>query len=115
MAPYGDDGGGAWGFPRDAAYPEGFEGPRQNFEKEEGVAIHEGNQLVVSGERKAPEIKNAVWHRQERPYGQFVRTVTLPVLVDADRVEARFEQGVLKLTLPKSAAAKPRKIQVRAG
>jgi len=77
------------------------------------VLVNEGNQLTIQGERKAPEIKNAVWHRQERPHGQFVRTITLPMLVDADKVEARFEQGVLKLTLPKSAAAKPRKINVK--
>lgn len=78
------------------------------------VFVNEGNQLTIQGERKVPELKNAVWHRQERPHGQFARTLTLPVLVDADRVEARFEQGVLKLTLPKSAAAKPRKIEVKA-
>jgi HSP20 family protein len=77
------------------------------------VLVNEGNQLTIQGERKAPDIKNAVWHRQERPHGQFVRTVTLPMLVDAEKVEARFEQGVLKLTLPKSAAAKPRKINVK--
>lgn len=79
------------------------------------VSITDGNQLSIQGERKAPEISGAVWVRQERPYGQFTRVLELPSVVDADRVEARYEHGVLKITLPKSAAAKPRKINVTAG
>jgi len=77
------------------------------------ISIAEGNQLTIQAERPAPEIAGAVWVRQERPVGKFSRTVTLPVLVDADKVEARYELGVLKLTLPKSEAAKPRKISVK--
>ncbi|HEY8506409.1 MAG TPA: Hsp20/alpha crystallin family protein [Gemmataceae bacterium] len=77
------------------------------------IFIKEGNQLTIQGERPSPEFEGAVWHRQERPWGQFTRAVTLPVLVDADKVDARLEQGVLRLTLPKSEAAKPRKIQVK--
>jgi HSP20 family protein len=87
--------------------------PGLNLEKLE-VFVTEGNQLTIQGERPATEMKNAVWHRQERPFGQFLRVVTLPALVDADKVEARYEQGVLRLTLPKSEAAKPRKIAVKA-
>lgn len=79
------------------------------------VTVTEGNQLSIQGERAAPDIQGAVWVRQERPTGQFVRAVTLPALVDADRVEAKYEHGVLRLTLPKSEAAKPRKIQVQPG
>jgi len=78
------------------------------------VTVTEGNTLTIQGERPAPEVKDAVWVRQERPYGRFTRTVTLPVLVDPDKVEASYENGVLKLTLPKSEAAKPRKITVKA-
>jgi HSP20 family protein len=78
------------------------------------VFVTEGNQLTVQGERSAPEVQGAVWVRQERPFGRFTRQVTLPVLVDPDKVEARYEHGVLKLTLPKSEAAKPRKITVKA-
>lgn len=78
------------------------------------VTVTEGNTLTIQGERPAPEVKDAVWVRQERPYGRFSRTVTLPVLVDPDKVEATYEDGVLKLTLPKSEAAKPRKIVVKA-
>jgi HSP20 family protein len=77
------------------------------------VTVTEGNQLSVQGERPAPEIAGAVWVRQERPFGKFVREITLPSLVDADRVEAKYENGVLRLTLPKHEAAKPRKIVVK--
>lgn len=78
------------------------------------VTVTEGNQLAVQGERAAPEVAGAAWVRQERPFGRFSRSVTLPVLVDPDKVEAKYENGVLKLTLPKSEAAKPRKINVTA-
>jgi HSP20 family protein len=78
------------------------------------VTVKEGNRLAITGERKATEPANAVWHRQERFVGTFTRELTLPAAVDADRVQARFEHGVLKLILPKSEAAKPRKITVKA-
>jgi HSP20 family protein len=55
-----------------------------------------------------------VWHRQERGFGEFTRVITLPVPVDADKVTARLEHGVLTLTTAKSAAAKPKKIAVKA-
>ena len=78
------------------------------------VTVKEGNRLTLAGERKAPEPAHAVWHRQERFAGTFSRELTLPTPVDPDRVQAKFEHGVLKLTLPKSEAARPRKITVKA-
>jgi HSP20 family protein len=78
------------------------------------VTVTEGNHLAIRGERSLPEIGGATWVRQERPSGEFSREITLPALVDADRVEANYDCGVLKLTLPKHEAAKPRKIQVNA-
>ncbi len=77
------------------------------------VSVTEGNRLTISGERPEVDLPNAVWHRQERGHGTFVRELTLPTLVDADKVEAAYEQGVLRLTLPKAEAARPRKITVR--
>lgn len=77
------------------------------------VTVAEGNRLTVAGERAAADPKGAVWVRQERPTGKFSREFSLPVLVDADKVAARYEHGVLKLTLPKSEAAKPRKISIQ--
>ena len=79
------------------------------------VFVTEGNQLSVQGERKAPEVKGAAWVRQERPFGRFTRVIGLPSLVDADKVAATYDAGVLRLTLPKSEAAKPRKITVKSG
>jgi len=77
------------------------------------ITVTDGNQLSVQGERPAPEIIGAVWVRQERPFGKFVRVITLPSLVNPDTVEAKYENGVLRLRLPKHEAAKPRKITVK--
>jgi HSP20 family protein len=77
------------------------------------ITVTDGTQLVIRGERKLTEPEGAACLRQERAAGTFSREVTLPSLVDSDKVEARYELGVLKLTLPKSAAAKPRKIVVK--
>jgi len=79
------------------------------------VTVTEGNQLTVQGEWKAPEVKGAAWVRQERPAGQFTRVIGLPGLVDADKIEAKYEDGVLRLTLPRHEATRPRKIEVKAG
>jgi HSP20 family protein len=72
------------------------------------------NQLTIKGERKPPVFEKYVQHRQERGYGTFVRALTLPVAVDENQVDARFENGVLKLRMPKHEAAKPRKIAITA-
>jgi HSP20 family protein len=76
------------------------------------IYVTEENQLTIQGERRQPELDTRVWYGQERGFGQFSRTIVLPVKVDADKVEARFEYGVLFVTLPKSEAAKPRRISV---
>lgn len=77
------------------------------------ITVKEGNELTVQGERQPTDAAGAVWHRQERLAGQFIRVLTLPALVDTDKVEATLDHGVLRLRLPKSEAAKPRKITVR--
>jgi HSP20 family protein len=76
------------------------------------IYVTEENQLTIQGERRQPELDTGVWYGKERGFGQFSRTIMLPVKVDADKVEARFEYGVLFVTLPKSEAAKPRRISV---
>jgi HSP20 family protein len=76
------------------------------------IYVTEGNQLTIQGERRQRELDKGVRYGQERGFGQFSRTIMLPVNVDADKVEARFEHGVLFVTLPKSEAAKPRRISV---
>jgi HSP20 family protein len=77
------------------------------------VTVTEGNQLTVQGERTPPSLSGVSWIRQERPFGKFVRVISLPTLVNAENVDAKYENGVLRLTLPKHEAAKPRKIVVK--
>jgi HSP20 family protein len=71
------------------------------------------NQLTIKGQRKAPTVDKGVQHRQERGFGEFSRTLTLPMDINEEKVEARLEHGVLKVRLPKSEAAKPHKIQIK--
>jgi HSP20 family protein len=73
-----------------------------------------GNVLSISGEkRRTPDtIPPEAFHRNERAAGKFVRTVDLPVEVDADQVTAAYQHGLLLVTLAKAAAAKPKQIPV---
>lgn len=71
------------------------------------------NQLSLKGERKQPEMEGGTWHRQERGFGSFGRLIDLPSAVDSDKVSAKFEQGVLTITLPKREEVKPRRIEVK--
>jgi HSP20 family protein len=82
--------------------------------KDLSIYVTGGNQLTIKGERKQATPEKGVWHRQERSFGQFTRVLALPVNVDADRVDARFENGVLLIKLAKHESAKPRKITVKA-
>lgn len=71
------------------------------------------NQLTIRGERKSPAGEGATAHRQERSVGKFERTLTLPFAVDENGVDARIENGVLSVRLPKHESAKPRKIAIK--
>lgn len=73
-----------------------------------------GKQLTIKGARHRPEFENGIWHRQERDYGEFSRMVELPGEVNNDGVTADFQNGVLKLTLPKSESLKSRRVPVTA-
>jgi HSP20 family protein len=71
--------------------------------------------LTVSGERKAEhEESKDGYHRIERAYGSFSRSLTLPQGVDADQVQADFNQGVLEVRVPKPAERKPHRVQIGA-
>jgi HSP20 family protein len=73
-----------------------------------------GDTLTISGSRAAQILKEGEsYHRQERDQGRFSRTIQLPFHVDAGKVEARYERGVLTITLPRAEADKPRKITVK--
>ena len=69
--------------------------------------------VTIHGEPKAEELTGLRPLLQERTIGPFDRTFGLPLPVDAAKVQAELSDGVLSLTLPKSEAAKPRKVQVK--
>lgn len=77
------------------------------------IAVTHRNQLTLQGERRVNEAVKGRWHRRERGFGRFQRVLVLPAAVEAERVEARIDNGVLCVTLPKAEEAKPRKIVVR--
>jgi len=84
-------------------------------EKDIDVRI-ENNTLTVHGERKIEkEEKEENYRRVERQYGSFTRTFNLPTTVDTDKVSAHYDKGVLKISLPKKAEAKPKQIKVNVG
>jgi len=72
------------------------------------------NRVSLAAKRDIqPENERVSYHRKELPEGSFNRTVTLPMEVDAERVDARCADGILTLTLPKVEQAKPRQIMVK--
>jgi HSP20 family protein len=76
----------------------------------------EGGVLTVEGERRfQDESTDRQWHRVERRYGAFRRSITLPSQVKADAIEASFQDGLLRVLVPKAEAAMPKRIEVRAG
>jgi HSP20 family protein len=68
------------------------------------------NVVSIEGEYKADE--NADFVLTEIPQGEFRRTLRMPAEIDAEKVEAKIEDGVLTLTLPKAESAKPKKIKI---
>jgi len=68
--------------------------------------------LTLSGKRPFAAEKAEAYHRRERRSGTFTRTVQLPWRVDPDRIEAHFENGVLRLSLPRPEEDKPRRIAI---
>ena len=78
------------------------------------IYVTGGNQLTIRGERKPPTVEGGTWHRQERGYGKFSRLLALPCDVKTDEVEAELKDGVLTVKLPKSEAAKPRRLAIKA-
>jgi len=70
--------------------------------------------LTIQGRRnQEKEEKGTKYHRIERSYGSFARTFSLPDVIEADKVNAEFKDGVLNLRLPKSEKAKPKAIEVK--
>jgi HSP20 family protein len=82
--------------------------------KNEVKVTVENGALTIAGERKfEKEEKGKRYHRIERAYGSFVRSFTLPDDADADKVNAEFKDGVLKVHVAKSESARPKQIEVK--
>ncbi|MGD8534543.1 MAG: Hsp20/alpha crystallin family protein [Candidatus Aminicenantes bacterium] len=73
----------------------------------------EDSTLTLKGDRKfEKETKEENYHRIERSYGSFYRSFTLPRNIDQDKIKAESENGILKVTLPKKAELKPKKVKI---
>ena len=84
-----------------------------DVKKEDVKVMLEDGVLTIQGERKhEKEEKGKKYHRIERSYGSFVRTFSLPDVIEEEKVKAEFKDGVLNLHLPKSEKAKPKAIEV---
>lgn len=83
--------------------------------KKEDIGVELREQiLTVTGSRPDPRPEGSALLRRERPHGEFMRVLSLPVPVQSDRIEARFKDGILSVRMPKSEAAKPRSIAIQA-
>jgi HSP20 family protein len=81
-------------------------------EEDVSVAVL-GDMLVVEGEKEAEsEAKKKGYYYSESSYGSFSRSIPIPSIVDADRITANFDKGVLEIDLPKAVEIKPKKVNV---
>jgi len=72
-----------------------------------------GDVLVIEGEKEAEsEVKKKGYAYSETSYGSFSRSISIPSIVDADKISANFDKGVLEIDLPKSVEVKPKKVSV---
>jgi len=82
--------------------------------KQEDVDVTITNDvLTLKGEKKEEkEVKKENYHRIERSYGSFQRSVSLPTGVQGDKAKAKYKDGVLQITIPKTEEAKPKQIKI---
>ncbi len=107
------------------AYP-----PINVFENKEGLVIvaevsgldagrieisTAGRTLTLHSERKPREVERTAYHRRERSFGEFSRSIQLPEDYDLQKASAKYENGLLVLRVPKAESSKPRQITVQAG
>jgi HSP20 family protein len=84
------------------------------LEPEKVAVTFEDGMLTITGSREfSAEEKEATYHRIERSFGSFARSIRLPRTADVEKIDASFDKGVLSVTVPKVEAAKPRQIEVR--
>ncbi len=85
-----------------------------DVKKEDVKVTMENGMLTITGDRKfEKETKNKTYHRIERSYGSFARSFALPDDGDAAKVNAEFKDGMLKVRVAKSEAARPKQIEVK--
>ena len=83
-------------------------------QKDDVKVTLENGVLTITGERKFEKEENhKKWHRVERAYGSFARSFSLPTDVDAGKIHAEFKDGLLKVRVTKSEAARPKQIEVK--
>lgn len=96
----------------DQAYT--LEADLPGLKKEDIELMVVDNMITIKGERKQEEkVEEKGYHRFERRYGAFQRSFEIPGGFDSEKVTAKFEDGVLRVTLPKREEAKPKHIEVR--
>ena len=109
--------GGAWSLPLDVAEDADHyivKASVPGINPEDIDITLTDNVLTIKGETKEEkESQETNWHVRERRYGSFMRSVTLPASIEADKVEATNENGVLTLRIPKAEAVKPKRITVK--
>ena len=114
----------------DANTPNGWSPETDIYETETDLALQadlpgfnakdidivvENNVLTIRGERQfEATVQPEGLHRMERSYGKFSRSFTLPAIVDGQKIQASYKNGVLSLTLAKAEQARPKRIQIAA-
>ncbi|NLG17510.1 MAG: Hsp20/alpha crystallin family protein [Fibrobacter sp.] len=83
--------------------------PKENI----SINFSDGN-LTVAGKRELPKYGKSELLRREQPEGEFEKTIRIPVRINSAEIKARFEDGILTVTLPKSQEAKPKQISIEA-
>ena len=77
------------------------------------VNVDEDNVLVIKGEKKPVERENATIHRSETSYGEFERRFILPDDLDKEKIEAKYENGLLEITIMKQQKPEPKEVEVK--
>lgn len=108
-----------WGFPVDILETEEnyvIKASLPGINPEDLEVTFEDNQLSIRGEVRMEELgEDEQVHLRERRFGRFARVIGLPTHIEADKISAQYDNGVLTLTLPKSEQARPKRISVKPG
>jgi len=114
---HGRDADGAW-MPAVDVYEEGdnfhIHADLPGLKRDEIDITVDGKTLTISGEKKSErETKDDSYYCAERFYGKFTRSIDLPSSVDTSKIEAKYKDGVLEVSLPKTEEARPKQIKIQ--